>query len=114
MDYYLLASLLDSGYAPRVVATEYAAHMGHQLALTRPYSPTFAAAATSFQYGASLLAFVKLMRRHEYRFIGCVEWNAYFLRSSVKPSYTCSFMRHRHAWSGRATSSGLRVYACVL
>ena len=80
MDYYLLASLLESGYAPRVVATEYAAHMGHQLALTRPYSPTFAAAATSFQYGASLLAFVKLMRRHQYRFIGCVEWNAYFLR----------------------------------
>jgi hypothetical protein len=70
MDYFLLDSLLSNGYAPRVVATEYAAHMGQELALTRPYSPTFAAAATSFQYGASLMAFVKLLKRHDYRFIG--------------------------------------------
>jgi hypothetical protein len=53
--------------------------MGQDLALTRPYSATFAAAATSFQYGASLMAFVKLLARHRYRFIGCVEWNAYFI-----------------------------------
>ena len=81
MDYYLLDSLLSNGYQPRVVATEFAAHMGQELAVTRPYSPTFSAAATSFQYGASLMAFVKLMTRYRYRFIGCVEWNAYFVHT---------------------------------
>ncbi|EKX35130.1 hypothetical protein GUITHDRAFT_155570 [Guillardia theta CCMP2712] len=25
------------------------------------------------------MAFVKLLRRYQYRFIGCVEWNAYFI-----------------------------------
>jgi len=93
MDYYLLDSLLSNGYAPRVVATEYAAHMGKDLAVTRPYSPTFAAAATSFQYGASLMAFLKLMRRHDYRFIGCVEWNAYFIRNEElrRPEHSRAF-----------------------
>ena len=90
MDYYLLDSLLSNGYKPRVVATEYAAHMGQDLALTRPYSATFAAAATSFQYGASLVAFIKLMQRHDYRFIGCVEWNAYFIRNDELTSEQAS------------------------
>jgi len=93
MDYYLLDSLLSTGYAPRVVATEYAAHMGKDLAVTRPYSPTFSAAATSFQYGASLMAFLKLMRRHGYRFVGCVEWNAYFIRNDElqRPEHSRAF-----------------------
>uniref|UniRef100_A0A7S0E3L6 Methyltransferase FkbM domain-containing protein n=1 Tax=Hanusia phi TaxID=3032 RepID=A0A7S0E3L6_9CRYP len=79
MDYYILSNFLEIGYRPRVVTTEFASHLGKTLALTRPYSPSFHAAADSFQYGASITAFVKLLRRYQYRFIGCVEWNAYFI-----------------------------------
>lgn len=79
MEYYILDTILSSGVQPRVIISEFAAHLGPALSLTRPYSATFSAAADSWQYGASLMAFIKLLNRWKYRFVGCVEWNAYFI-----------------------------------
>ena len=85
-DYWVLAAL--TGVSPRVIMVEFNAAWGAERALTIPYDPHFKAKLEPVPYmGASLAAFVKLLRGRGYRLVGVerLGFNAVFVRHDLRP-----------------------------
>lgn len=83
-DYWVLEAL--TGVRPRVIIAEFNAAWGAERALTIPYDPRFKAKLEPVPYmGASLPAFVKLLRRRGYRLVGIerLGFNAVFVRNDL-------------------------------
>ncbi len=86
MDYWVLHSI--ECVQPRVIVLEHNSPWGAARAVTVPYQRDFAAKFVDGapEYcGASLPAFVKLMKRRDYRLIGLEVFgiNAFFLRNDI-------------------------------
>lgn len=85
IDYWVLKSI--ETVKARVILVEYQDALGPDKSLTVPYSPDFdfhkfKVNQMDFNYmGASLNAFVKLLKQRGYKLIGCNTggWNAFFL-----------------------------------
>jgi hypothetical protein len=86
VDYWILESL--ECVKPRVIVLEYQCIWGIDRSVTVPYDSKFKAGFIG-QYGvysgASLPAFVKLLRRKGYRLVGCEHngYNAFFIRNGI-------------------------------
>lgn len=85
-DYWVLEAL--TCVAPRVIVCEFNAAWGAERALTIPYDPRFRAYLEPVPYmGASLPAFVKLLRGRGYRLVGVerLGFNAVFVKGGLVP-----------------------------
>lgn len=92
VDYWILKQLLDDKTInPRVIILEYQDIIGPELAITVPYSDDFNGWTDSWHgpnyCGASLKAFMKLLKN--YYFIGSNEkgYNAFFIRNDIKTDW---------------------------
>lgn len=86
VDYYLMKNL--EIISPRVIVLEFNHLLGFEKSLSIPYDSSFVAefSADGSDYaGASLPAFVKLLRQKNYRFIGTNRFatNAFFIRNDI-------------------------------
>lgn len=85
-DYWILEAIRC--VVPRVIAVEFNAVWGAERAVTVPYDKGFRAEMAPIMYcGASLLAFVKLLRGRGYRLVGLERhgFNAFFVRNDIRP-----------------------------
>jgi hypothetical protein len=86
VDYWILKKLLDTNTInPRVIVLEYQDIIGYKLSITVPYADNFNGWTDNWHgpnyCGASLKAFINLLKN--YRFVGCNEYgfNAFFVRN---------------------------------
>jgi hypothetical protein len=81
IDYWVLEAM---AVRPRAIVLEYNTEMGPERAVSVPYRDDFVS-ETPGHAGASLPAFVKLLRGRGYRLVGCQSYgfNAFFLRGDV-------------------------------
>jgi len=101
VDYWILKGLKQ--VIPRVIVVEYQELWGDKEAKTRPYSDTFSANNKIAHMGASLLAFLKLLSKRNYRLVGChsAGYNAFFVKQGIAelelPAYPIEgcFVHHR-------------------
>lgn len=87
IDLYLLQPVLET-VNPRVVVVEYQDIIGPVSALTVPYAGNFTAKWVEGNpdfAGASIAAFVKVLSRWGYHFVGCesLGFNGFFIRADV-------------------------------
>jgi hypothetical protein len=85
-DYWILDAI--SCISPRVILLEYQCIWGDDCSVSIPYDPLFKAGFDGkfgIYCGASLPAFVKLLKSKGYRLIGCEDngYNAFFMRNDV-------------------------------
>jgi hypothetical protein len=86
VDYWLLQEL--SVVSPRVILVEYQNIWRAEKAVTVPYQPDFQFDADKFgknYFGASLPAFVKLLKNKGYRYVGSqsLGFNAFFIKNGI-------------------------------
>lgn len=84
IDYHVLKKLLDSGYKPRAMVTEYNASYGPVLPVVVRY-PVDPGKLWGDYYGASLAAFYYLLKHHGYRLVYCERngVNAFWVREEL-------------------------------
>ena len=86
IDFHLMNQI--NVISPRVICIEYCASLGNQASLTVPYKYDFDKIKehkTQFYYGASLKAYINLLKKKGYRFVGTVYGlNAFFIRENCK------------------------------
>lgn len=86
VDYWVLEAI--ECVSPRVIVLEYQCIWGAERSVTVPYDPNFKAGFIG-QYGiysgASLVAFIKLLKNKRYRLVGCEHngFNAFFIRDGI-------------------------------
>jgi len=85
VDYWILDAVTEA--QPRVIVLEYHGIWGAEEAVTVPYSDDFHSHKHPRDYNsASLLAFVKLLKRKSYYLVGCNNlcFNAFFVREDCR------------------------------
>ena len=85
-DYWILEAI--KCVVPRVIILEFNAVWGAERAMTIPYDPSFVFKPEPIPYaGASLAAFVKLLKGRGYRLVGVerLGFNAIFVRNDLAP-----------------------------
>lgn len=84
IDYYVLEALLQAGYSPRALVTEYNGSYGPVLPVVVRY-PVEPGKMWGDYYGASLAAFYYLLRDHGYRLVYCEKngVNAFWVRDDL-------------------------------
>ena len=98
-DFWVLRSIMASGrWTPRVIMVEYQDILGPTVAMTIPYDENFYAWVNPWNSrgcedgpnfsGASLMAFVRLLRPYGYVFVGCEPkgFNGFFVHQECLPS----------------------------
>lgn len=111
-DYWVLEAIRC--VTPRVIVVEFNAVWGADRAVSVPYDPNFKAEHAPVIYcGASLLAFVKLLRGRGYRLVGVERhgFNAFFVRDDLRPDLLPE-VEAAHCLAGPIVSicqEGLRV-----
>jgi len=83
VDYWVLKAM--DAVAPRVIVLEYQDILGPERSVTVPYRADFTHDAGFVYCGASLPAYVKLLRPRGYRLVGCNRYgfNAFFVREGL-------------------------------
>jgi hypothetical protein len=86
IDYWVLKAI--DVISPRVIVLEYNNLWGPEKAVTVPYRPDFKAGFEGIYgvySGASLMAFVKLLKVKGYRLVGCERYgyNAFFVKNGI-------------------------------
>lgn len=92
MDYYLMSTIIDAGFTPKIVCVEYNSAFGPDRSVTIPYSANFVHDTSSqngyVYYGVSLKGWKTYFARIGYRFI-TVDLNgvnAFFVRNDALPA----------------------------
>ncbi len=116
VDYFVLERLQE--WHPRILVVEYNGVFGMKDAVSVPYAPDFQRSkrhASNLYYGASLSAFVHLLRGRGYALVGVnsAGSNAFFVRSellndmvrevAIEDCYRTSCFRESRDQSGRLT-----------
>jgi hypothetical protein len=89
VDYWVLKSIL-SEIAPRVIVVESLNFWKDEKAVVAKYSKDFDRFKTHEDYfGASILAYVKLMKEHNYRMVACNKYgfNLFFVKEELCNNY---------------------------
>ena len=116
VDYFVLERLQE--WSPRILVVEYNGVFGMKYAVSVPYAPDFQRSLRHFSnlyYGASLSAFVHLLRERGYALVGVngVGSNAFFVRRellndtvrevAIEDCYRTSCFRESRDQSGHLT-----------
>lgn len=88
-DFWLTRTILEAGYKPRVLVVEVNAHLPPNSSVSVPYDASARWNGYDRYFGASVLAFASLGRRHGYELVYCetVGVNAFFIHvDALAPS----------------------------
>ena len=95
IDYWLVKAIVEGGFKPRVICVEYQDIIGPYKSITVPYDPNFNHQLYDCYEGpnycgASLKAFINLLAKYNYAFVGCegLGFNGFFVRKDVLEKQT--------------------------
>ena len=98
MDYYVLKTMLENNYRPKILVVEYNSAFGPSRSITVPYRADFnvtKAHHTKLYYGVSISAWRKLICELGYEFLGVESngVNAFFVKSDAFESEWLSTLK---------------------
>jgi hypothetical protein len=96
-DYYLVQSILEKGFKPKIFVVEYNANYGPDKSITIPYNPNFnyaTAHSSRLYYGVSITAWRNLFEKYGYEFV-TVESNGINAFFILKEEFPENFMKNK-------------------